>query len=339
MGNPPPLTRPAVARSLLMEAERAALVESDSVDRDPSWDTVRAHVNAGRTFWLDLQAPSDAEIDRLGEVFGFHRLALEDTHHFHQRAKLVDFDDHAFVVAFAADLDRVRDRIEVHGYYRPGVVVTVHRQQCPAIDAWLDRRVEHEFDAPGLVLLYRVLDALAATFPPVLEDIDERLTELEDEVLDDPRPEQMGELSALKRQLGHLRRAVIPSRDTLGGGTSLAIEELPGMTDDARRYFRDLYDHLVHVADQVDSEREHAASVMDVYLTTVNNRQNDVMKQLTAVSTYFLPLMFVTGFFGMNFAWMVRHVGGPGAFLALGVGLQVVSIAAVAVVLKRRGWY
>lgn len=322
-----------------MDAECATLVESGSVDRDPTWDAVRDHLDAGRTFWLDLQAPTDDEIDRLGEVFGFHRLALEDTHHFRQRAKLVDYEDHAFVVAFAAALDREHDRIEVHCYYREGVVVSVHRQQCPAIDSWLGRSVDHEFDAPGLVLLYRVLDALAATFPPVLEEIDERLTELEDAVLADPVPEQMAELSALKRQLSHLRRAVIPSRDTLGGGTSLAIEELPGMTEEARRYFRDLYDHLVHVADQVDSEREHASSVMDVYLTTVNNKQNDVMKQLTAVSTYFLPLMFVTGFFGMNFAWMVRHVGGAGAFWALGVGLQVVSVAAVAVVLKRRGWY
>ncbi len=322
-----------------MDAERATLVESGSVDREPTWDTVRDHLGAGRTFWLDLQAPSDDEIDRMGDVFGFHRLAVEDTHHFNQRAKLVDYEDHAFIVAFAAALDRVHDRIEVHCYYRPGVVVTVHRQQCPAIDGWLDRHVDHEFDAPGLVLLYRVLDALAATFPPVLEEIDERLTELEDAVLADPVPDQMGELSAMKRQLSHLRRAVIPSRDTLGGGTSLAIEELPGMTDEARRYFRDLYDHLVHVADQVDSEREHASSVMDVYLTTVNNKQNDVMKQLTAVSTYFLPLMFVTGFFGMNFAWMVRQVSGTGAFWVLGVGLQVVSIAAVAVVLKRRGWY
>lgn len=322
-----------------MDAERATLVRDGSCTDDPSWDAVRAAVDAGDTCWLDLQAPSDAEIDRLGQEFGFHRLAIEDSHRFQQRAKLVDYDDHAFVVAFAAALDRDRDRIEVHCYYRPGLVVSLHRQPCPAIDSWLGQAVGHEFDAPGLFLLYRVLDALAATFPPVLEEIDERLADLEDKILVDPVPEQMHELSGTKRQLSHLRRAVIPSRDTLGGGTSLAIEELPGMTDEARRYFRDLYDHLVHVADQVDSEREHASSVMDVYLTTVNNRQNDVMKQLTAVSTYFLPLMFVTGFFGMNFAWMVRHVSGGGAFWALGVGLQVVSVAAVAVVLKRRGWY
>jgi magnesium transporter len=149
----------------------------------------------------------------------------------------------------------------------------------------------------------------------------------------------MGELSGLKRELSHLRRAVIPGRDTLGGGTSLAIEELPGMSDEARRYFRDLYDHLVHVAEQVDTEREHAASVMDVYLSTVSNKQNDVMKQLTALSTFFLPLMFITGFFGMNFPWMVRHIEGWGWFVLAGVGLPIISVALVLALLKRRGWY
>jgi magnesium transporter len=312
------------------------LLGSDGTVTDPSWDEVRARFDAGTTLWLDLSNPSDEAIDEMAELFGFHRLAVEDTHTFSQRAKLVVYEDHAFVVAFAASTD---DRIEVHCYYRPGVVVTVHRQPCPPVEGWFDEQFDHEFDAPGLFLLYRLLDSLASSFPPVLDTIDEGLVELEDAILSDPDPAQMAQLTTVKRQLTHLRRAVIPGRDTLGGGTSLAIEELPGITDEARRYFRDLYDHLVHVAEQVDSEREHAASVMDVYLTTVNNRQNDVMKQLTAVSTIFLPLMFVTGFFGMNFAWMVRHVEGPIDFLVLGLGLQVVSVVALLALLKRRGWF
>lgn len=319
--------------------ERAAtltLLEARGTTTDPSWDAIAERFEAGITLWLDMDAPSDDDIDRMADLFSFHRLAVEDTHDFAQRAKLVVYDDHAFVVAFAASPD---DRIEVHCYYRPGVVVTVHREPCPPVAGWFDHGFEHEFDAPGLFLLYRLLDSLAASFPPVLDEIDERLVELEDAMLADPDPEQMSQLTTLKRQLSHLRRAVIPGRDTLGGGTSLTIEELPGMSDEARRYFRDLYDHLVHVAEQVDSEREHAASVMDVYLTTVNNRQNDVMKQLTALSTFFLPLMFITGFFGMNFPWMVRHIEGWGWFLALGVGLQVAAVAWVLVLLKRRGWY
>lgn len=320
-------------------SSRATLVDAGGTAIDPSWEDVAEHRDAGTTIWLDLQAPSDEDIDRVGELFSFHRLAIDDSQRFSQRAKLVVYGDHAFVVAFAANVDSEHDRTEVHCYYRPGVVVTVHREHCPAVEEWLAKGFDHEFDAPGLFLLYRLLDSLASSFPPVLDEIDERLVELEDAILADPDPGHMSVLTSLKRQLSHLRRAVIPGRDTLGGGTSLAIEELPGMSDEARRYFRDLYDHLVHVAEQVDSEREHAASVMDVYLTTVNNKQNDVMKQLTAVSTIFLPLMFVTGFFGMNFPWMVRHIEGWGWFLVMGIGVQAASVAVVLVLLKRRGWY
>jgi len=318
------------------QASTLTLLDAEGTTVEPAWDAVTERFEAGTTLWLDMDAPTDDDIDRMADLFGFHRLAVEDTHDFSQRAKLVVYDDHAFVVAFAASPD---DRIEVHCYYRPGVVVTVHREACPPVSHWLDQGFDHEFDAPGLFLLYRLLDSLASSFPPILDEIDEHLIQLEDAILDNPDPVHMSDLSTLKRQLSRLRRAVIPGRDTLGGGTSLAIEELPGMSDEARRYFRDLYDHLVHVAEQVDSEREHAASVMDVYLSTVSNKQNDVMKQLTALSTFFLPLMFVTGFFGMNFPWMVRHIEGWGWFLLLGVGLQVLSVAVVLVLLRRRRWY
>lgn len=319
-----------------MSAMRMTLLDAQGTTESATWHDVEKRVADATTFWLDLEAPDNASIDRLADVFGFHRLAIEDTRTFNHRAKLTAYDDHAFIVAFAAVDDEL---VEVHCYYRVNVVVTVRHQPCPPVDEWREQGFEHEFDQPGLFLLYRLLDALANSFPAVLDRIDDRLTELEDAILESPEPTYVSELSTLKRQIARLRRAVIPARDTLGGGTSLAIEELPAMTDEARRYFRDLYDHMVHVAEQVDTEREHAASVMDVYLTTVNNRQNDVMKQLTAVSTIFLPLMFLTGFFGMNFPALVRAIGGWPAFAVYGIGLQLASVAAVLVILKRRGWY
>ena len=313
-----------------------SLLDATGAIEAPSWDDVEKRVADQTTFWLDLEAPDDASIDRLTEVFGFHRLAIDHTREFNHRAKLVVYDSHAFVVAFGATDKRV---IEVHCYYKPHVIVTVRLHPCPAVDQLRKKAFDHEFDEPGLFLLYRLLDSLANSFPPVLDQVDDRLIELEDAILDDPDPAYVSELTALKREITRLRRAVVPGRDTLGGGTSLAIEELPGMTDEARRYVRDLYDHLVHVADQVDTERDHAASVMDVYMTTVNNRQNDVMKQLTAVFTIFLPFMFLTGFFGMNFPSLIRSLGGWPAFVVYGLGLQLVSVVAVLVILKRRGWF
>jgi magnesium transporter len=113
---------------------------------------------------------------------------------------------------------------------------------------------------------------------------------------------------------------------------------LPGMTPDAERYFRDLYDHLIRISDLVDSYRDLTSGALDTHLSTVSNRLNVVMKQLTIIATIFLPLSFLTGFFGQNFAWMVNRITTLPAFLVVGVGLQVLTAGALIVMFRRRGW-
>jgi magnesium transporter len=104
------------------------------------------------------------------------------------------------------------------------------------------------------------------------------------------------------------------------------VAELPGMTDEDERYFRDIYDHLIRISDLIDTYRDLLTSSMDVYLSTVSNRLNSVMKQLTVMATVFLPLTFITGFFGQNFGWMVGHIKSPGIFFGLGIGLEIVTV-------------
>jgi magnesium transporter len=113
---------------------------------------------------------------------------------------------------------------------------------------------------------------------------------------------------------------------------------IPGMTPDAERYFRDLYDHLIRISDLVDSYRDLMSGAMDTHLSTVSNRLNVVMKQLTIIATIFLPLSFVTGFFGQNFAFMVNRITGLPAFLVAGIGLQILIVVALLVMFRRRGW-
>ena len=110
------------------------------------------------------------------------------------------------------------------------------------------------------------------------------------------------------------------------------------MDADIERYYRDVYDHLIRIGDLVDSYRDLLTGAMDVYLSTVSNRLNDVMKRLTIVATIFMPLTWIVGFFGMNFAWMVREVTGVAAFLALGVATQVVAVVVMLVLFRRRRW-
>ena len=117
------------------------------------------------------------------------------------------------------------------------------------------------------------------------------------------------------------------------------VADLPGMSDEDERYFRDIYDHLIRISDLIDTYRDLLTSSMDVYLSTVSNRLNTVMKQLTIMATVFLPLTFITGFFGQNFGWMVGHIRSGPTFLALGIGLEIVTVAALFTLFKRRGWF
>ena len=160
------------------------------------------------------------------------------------------------------------------------------------------------------MVLYRVVDALVDGYFPVLETLDDQIDELEDEILQRPTDEQLGRLFDLKRSLIALRKVVTPQRDVLATVTAGA-GIVRGMTPDAERYFRDLYDHLVRISDLVDSYRDLMSGVLDTHLSTVSNRLNSVMKQLTVIATVFLPMSFLTGFFGQNFAWMVNRLDEP----------------------------
>ena len=141
----------------------------------------------------------------------------------------------------------------------------------------------------------------------------------------------------MKRLLVGMRKAITPQRD-LFSSIVVGVEAFPGMSDEDERYFRDVYDHLIRISDLIDTYRDLLTSSMDVYLSTVSNRLNGVMKQLAIIATVFMPLTFMTGFFGQNLGWMVTHVGGLGHFLLFGIGLELMTLAIVLGFFWRRGW-
>ena len=160
---------------------------------------------------------------------------------------------------------------------------------------------------------------------------------LESEITLDARHHQVERMFGLKRQLLGLGRVVGPMRDIFATRLD-ALEELPGLQRGSRDYFRDIWDHLTRIAEQIDSYRDVLSSAMDVYLSSVSNRVNAVMKQLTVIATIFLPLTFVTGFFGQNFGWLVQRVDTAVAFWGLGMGSLIVSCAILFAFFKQRGW-
>ena len=271
-------------------------------------------------FWLDLHGLPDDDVALLGEVFGFHPLAVEDAMHFGQRPKLDDYDDFAFLVVYGAAPDE-DDLVEVHCFYTERFLITVRRDSCPA---FREARERHARRPAGLgepaFVLYRVIDAV------------------EEGIFEQPSQEQLRRVFLMKRRLVTLRKVISPQRDLMAS-VAHGIAGLPAMTAEAERHFRDVYDHLVRLTDVIDSYRDLLTGVTDIYLSTVSNRLNVVMKQLAAIATVFLPLTFVTGFFGQNFGWMVDHVGGLPAFLGLGVGTQLAALAVLVVYFRRQGWF
>jgi magnesium transporter len=232
-------------------------------------------------------------------VFEFHPLAVEDSEQFDQRAKLDEYDDFVFIVVYGATPDEDR-LVEVHCFYSERFLITVHRDDCPAF-AEIRRRYQQRdkgIDRPSL-LLYRVIDGLVDSFFPVLAAFDDRIDELEDAIFLKADDDQLQEIFKMKRLLVGMRKGVSPQRDTFARLTG-GIAELPGFDEEDERYFRDIYDHLIRLTDELDSFRELVTGTLDAYLTTVNNNLSEVMKRLTAVTVIVAGMGAIAGVFGMS---------------------------------------
>jgi magnesium transporter len=302
-------------------------------------DRVRELLAGDSFFWLDVHDPEAADLEVLREEFGFHPLSLEDSWRFDQRPKIDDYDGYVFLVVFGASGDEDTDGlVEVHCFYSDRYLVTLHRDEAPSIAALRERYVKR--DAPvedPARLLHAVVDGLVDSFFPRLAAIDDRIDVLEDEIFRNAGDAELQEIFSMKRELVSMRKVIAPQRD-LFASIVVGVESFPGMTDDDQRYFRDVYDHLIRIGDMVDTYRDLLTGAMDVYLSTVSNRLNGVMKQLAIIATVFMPLTFLTGFFGQNLGWMVTHVGGLGHFLVFGIGLELLTLAIVLTYFARRGW-
>ncbi|MCW3049936.1 MAG: magnesium and cobalt transport protein CorA [Solirubrobacterales bacterium] len=290
-------------------------------------------------FWLDLTAPTAEDIQKLGEVFGFHPLALEDAEHFGQRPKLDNYQEYALLVFYGAqgEVGGAAALQEVQMFVSGKYLLTLHRDRVLPLEEQRARLTGVALHSEQF-LLYRVFDALTDSFFPVLARMDDEIDELEDAILSGPTDEQLQRLFAMKRDLVAMRKVVTPQRDLFARSID-QLAALPGLQLDERDYFRDVYDHLIRISDLIDSYRDLLSGSTDLYLSTVGTRQNEVMKQLAIVGTIFLPLSFITGFFGMNFSWMInKGIASTWSFFVLGIGSILVTCALLVRFFKRKGW-
>ena len=211
---------------------------------------------------------------------------------------------------------------EVHAVISGDYVLTIHKGDFKPLDD-LRKRYDGTPVRSEQFLVYKILDAITATFVPVLTRVDDDIDDIEQQILDNPDDGPLQRIFSLKKDLVAMRRVVTPMRDIFASDAE-RITELPGLQTDDRLYYRDLYDSLVRISELVDSYRDLLSGATDMYLSTVANRQGEIAKQLTVIATVFLPLSFLTGFFGQNFAFLTGHIqDSTWSFWVLGIGSLV----------------
>lgn len=295
-----------------------------------------------RVTWTNVDGLGDeASLREVGRVFGMHHLTLEDVVHVNQRPKVETYGDQIFVVL---RMPRGRDTLSTEQFsliVTEDGVVSFQEQTGDCLDPVRKRirdgRPRLRTGTPGY-LAYALIDAVVDAYFPVLEHIGDRLEMLEERILADKEEGTLEELHGLKRDLTTLRRYVWPLREMLA---SLLRLESPLMDEETKVHLRDAQDHAIQLLDIVDSSRDVSSSLMDLYLTMVSNRMNEVMKVLTIIATIFIPLSFLAGLYGMNFdtsspwnlpelSWRYGYPGLLGVMVLVGGGLVLWF--------KRRGW-
>ncbi len=297
--------------------------------------------------WVDVQGLGSPEvIEDLGRVFELNSLVLEDVVNMAERPKTEDYDDQLVIIA-----RMVMPKPKGSGFYSEQVSFVLGKhylltiQEEPTRDCFeaVRHRIKHN---RGIIrkhgadyLAYALLDSIVDGFFPVLERYGEKIEDLEQEVIIKPTPQTLRKIYKIRRQLLKLRRAIWPQRDVIN---SLIRDSGNLISDEVRLYLRDCYDHSIQVIDMVETYRELSGGLMDVYLSAVSNKMNEIMKFLTVMSSIFIPLTFIAGIYGMNFNTEKSPLNMPELNWYWGYPLCLGSMGAIAIglllIFKRRGW-
>ena len=298
-------------------------------------------------FWVDINKPTDEELGLLDDIFGFHPLAIEDTMNYLQRPKIESYNHigdacqqgYFYMVIHGPDLTTFRENLrtkELDIFVSERYLVTIHEESLKSIDdliprATLDPRVVLD---PGIdMLLHNILDHLVDNYLPILDYLQDALDELEEEAVTDPQNDLLVRISAKKRDLLTLRRIIGPQREVLA---QLTRGEVPFIRPSTRIYLRDVQDHLIRAVETVELYRDLVTGARDIYMSTVSNKLNQIMKTLTVFSVVALPLTVITSFFGMNF----EHLWGIHNRTAfwLAVALMVSVSMGLLLWFRRQNW-
>jgi magnesium transporter len=290
-------------------------------------DSVLSHIQ-----WFDVADPASPELDELAQRFGLHELQIEDCRHRPQRPKTEEHDHYIFTV-----LKHIHDAGELEFddidlFLGSDFLISVRDADAVVIESVRARAGEEQTDRLDR-LFYMIVDQIVDGYQPVLDKLADEISEIEDVVLEQPDPETLARIFALKRKLIEFRRVAAGMREVVN---ALIRREKGLLGDDLDPYFRDVYDHIIRTVDMIETYRDLLSGALDIYLSAVANRTNEVMKVLTIWGTVALPLVIITGFFGMNLKvpWLNNPYGTDYA-----VALMAVSTIAILVYFKTKRWF
>lgn len=297
----------------------------------------------GTLVWFDVVDPGPNDLDVLREEFDLHPLAIEDAIQAHQRPKIESYGRYWFIDVQATTQNGEVEFHEIAIFAGRNFIVTVRHDPAYPLDEIKERWDAHREDMErgAGFLLYTILDTVVDGYMPISELFADKVDTLEEKLFRTGRPvgkdEILPQIFVMKKEAQHFRRAVLPVRDILNPIIRKDIELFP---DDDLDYFRDVYDHAVLVMDQMDSLRDIVNSALEIHISVMGNRQNEVAKQLTVIATIFLPLTFLTGFFGQNFSFLVNNVlTHTWTFWAFGIGIEVMALVITLGYFRLKGWF
>jgi magnesium transporter len=296
---------------------------------------------AGEFFWLDLTAPDDDTLAEVGTYFGWHPLLIEDLQHGEQRPKVEEYADYVFIVATAAvyrpddtnTLEFHEYGLVVHGDY----LVTVSHTAPSKFDR-LRELARDRADLSEAALVHRVLDGIVDVTLETAERLESHIEHLEVRIDQRASHDVLVELRRCRRDIVRARSSAVAQNDALTVLSAL-LDELPGFEQGLHDHFRDVVDHSRRVVEDLELGRLLLDDAFEAYYTMLVARQGNVAQRLTVVATIFLPLTFVTGFFGQNFGWMVRHIATREEFLFWGVGTCALTTLLLILVFSRLKWW
>lgn len=299
---------------------------------------LRTVLNQKSLLWLDLDDPMSQALDELAEKYGFHELTVEDCRHGLQLAKVDYYEDYSFLILnttqFVEKPCEVKTN-EIDIYLGKDFIVTVHFGKSLAI-AEVEKRLSSkslQMHRPDSIL-HAILDIVVDRYLPTLDRIGDTIDDVQDELLVNPRVELLETMFSLKRGLLQFRRAVASQRELLN---AIVRDDSEFIQDEMTAYFRDVYDHAVRAMDLVETYRDLISGALDIYLTQMANRTNDIVKGLTILATIMLPLTLITGYFGMNFEY-IPLLKNPHGIWFTTIGLFVIALMML-VYFKLKKWF